>query len=524
MMFDRFKKAIFKIIPPSRRFMDRKFRESDASLIQNLENNNCLVNNVYNMSKEQLDHINIKVDEEYEILKNIYFDRIRENKDINILRDELLGLYNLADQKLDGILPKIHQNLCNNEIFWQKNTELIRAFQEKNSELINGFQEKNSELIRGFQGKNSELIRAFQEKNSESISSIQEKNSELIRAFQEKNDKLIDNIQKTINCLIDNQKKISNIMQENLFYTHRFEKSILKKSFLEINNDLYMKDKLEKLLLGLDTKSIDIVVLIINRVKIILDSDDNLMIDLYTEKEKNQLKTLKEEFNDKILKISENKYFYKGFYLPINLFEDSVIFYKHGIEEIKTLENVKNKDIIDVGGFIGDSILIFSPLTCKKVYSFEAVTENVEKMILTLKMNHIENAVVENLALGSQIKKCQINVAGSASTIDNCMGVKVEKQQEVYMTTLDDYVKRNNLNVGLIKVDIEGAEQDFLQGARKTIVQYKPILLISIYHSLDDFLSIKPIIESWNLGYKFKIYRPTIKKVVAETLLIGEIN
>ena len=491
MMFDRFKKAIFKIIPPSRRFMDRKFRESDASLIQNLENNNCLVNNVYNMSKEQLDHINIKVDEEYEILKNIYFDRIRENKDINILRDELLGLYNLADQKLDGILPKIHQNLCNNEIFWQKNTELIRAFQEK---------------------------------NSESISSIQEKNSELIRAFQEKNDKLIDNIQKTINCLIDNQKKISNIMQENLFYTHRFEKSILKKSFLEINNDLYMKDKLEKLLLGLDTKSIDIVVLIINRVKIILDSDDNLMIDLYTEKEKNQLKTLKEEFNDKILKISENKYFYKGFYLPINLFEDSVIFYKHGIEEIKTLENVKNKDIIDVGGFIGDSILIFSPLTCKKVYSFEAVTENVEKMILTLKMNHIENAVVENLALGSQIKKCQINVAGSASTIDNCMGVKVEKQQEVYMTTLDDYVIRNNLNVGLIKVDIEGAEQDFLQGARKTIVQYKPILLISIYHSLDDFLSIKPIIESWNLGYKFKIYRPTIKKVVAETLLIGEIN
>ena len=168
--------------------------------------------------------------------------------------------------------------------------------------------------------------------------------------------------------------------------------------------------------------------------------------------------------------------------------------------------------------------MIFSPLTCKKVYSFEAVTENVEKMILTLKMNHIENAVVENLALGSQIKKCQINVAGSASTIDNCMGVKVEKQQEVYMTTLDDYVIRNNLNVGLIKVDIEGAEQDFLQGARKTIVQYKPILLISIYHSLDDFLSIKPIIESWNLGYKFKIYRPTIKKVVAETLLIGEIN
>ena len=32
MMFERFKKAIFKIIPPSRRFMDRKFDENEAAL------------------------------------------------------------------------------------------------------------------------------------------------------------------------------------------------------------------------------------------------------------------------------------------------------------------------------------------------------------------------------------------------------------------------------------------------------------------------------------------------------------
>ncbi|WP_277874920.1 FkbM family methyltransferase [Brachyspira aalborgi] len=31
--------------------------------------------------------------------------------------------------------------------------------------------------------------------------------------------------------------------------------------------------------------------------------------------------------------------------------------------------------------------------------------------------------------------------------------------------TLDSFVEENNIIVGLIKVDIEGAEQDFIKGA-----------------------------------------------------------
>lgn len=70
----------------------------------------------------------------------------------------------------------------------------------------------------------------------------------------------------------------------------------------------------------------------------------------------------------------------------------------------------------------------------------------------------------------------------------------------------------HKLDVGMIKVDIEGAEQSFLKGAKKTISEQKPTLLISIYHNLDDLMAIKPMIEEWNLGYKFRIYRPVIKK------------
>lgn len=55
---------------------------------------------------------------------------------------------------------------------------------------------------------------------------------------------------------------------------------------------------------------------------------------------------------------------------------------------------------------------------------------------------------------------------------------------------MDDFVADNNLQIGLIKVDIEGLEQDFLKGAENTIKTQKPALTISIHNSASDFFEI----------------------------------
>ncbi|TXJ30536.1 hypothetical protein EPJ69_10360 [Brachyspira aalborgi] len=49
------------------------------------------------------------------------------------------------------------------------------------------------------------------------------------------------------------------------------------------------------------------------------------------------------------------------------------------------------------------------------------------------------------------------------------------------------------MEVGFIKVDIEGEEQKLLEVSKNTIIKQRPYMVISIYHNESDFFDIKPI-------------------------------
>lgn len=72
-----------------------------------------------------------------------------------------------------------------------------------------------------------------------------------------------------------------------------------------------------------------------------------------------------------------------------------------------------------------------------------------------------------------------------------------------------------------IKMDIEGAEQRALLGARNTIVRDKPKLGISIYHSDEDMVNIPLLIHKWVPEYKFYIKHHS--NGVSETVLYATI-
>ena len=75
------------------------------------------------------------------------------------------------------------------------------------------------------------------------------------------------------------------------------------------------------------------------------------------------------------------------------------------------------------------------------------------------------------------------------------------------------------MDVGYITIDVEGAERDLLNGAINTIKTQKPILSISLYHSIDDYFEIIPMIANLNLEYEFEVLKEQPWPFLGDTIV-----
>lgn len=71
----------------------------------------------------------------------------------------------------------------------------------------------------------------------------------------------------------------------------------------------------------------------------------------------------------------------------------------------------------------------------------------------------------------------------------------------VETASLDEYLEGRPAT--LIKLDVEGAEQEALRGAAHTLREYHPQLAISVYHQTRDLVEIPRLIQALAPGYRF---------------------
>ena len=335
--------------------------------------------------------------------------------------------------------------------------------------------------------------------------------------------------------LLDAENTANTIRREmNLFkrqsylrklYFHPGEREALAKLFSDAMNREDSAQRFSALISGLDNESRNTVSDIIHRMGMIADGNKSLQ-DVYTQREQEEFVRMNDEFSSKIVKLNDNLYYYNGYYLPVNQFDSSVFYSKYAIDELTTLDSVRNKDIIDAGGYVGDTALLFSSYTDKSIHVFEASPSNMDIIRETIRLNQLENIVPVSKALGEKSGTATFSLGerNSCNSLVERPGYNYPNHIEVPVITLDDYVRENNLEVGLIKVDIEGGEQLLLKGAVETIRTQHPILLISIYHSANDFFEIKPMIEKMCDKYTFRIIKPANSVIVIETILLAEVR
>ncbi|NVM20006.1 MAG: FkbM family methyltransferase [Candidatus Lokiarchaeota archaeon] len=208
------------------------------------------------------------------------------------------------------------------------------------------------------------------------------------------------------------------------------------------------------------------------------------------------------------------------YFLPVEVQGDVSVFkHKHGLKylPLSVLNSLRGKDFLDCGGFYGDSALMFSrDYQPKSIYSFEPDPENRGVLLETIKHHDLKNVVPISLCVGEKCGKVNFYNMGPFSYVPEGEGMSVME-----MTTVDEFVAERNLNVGVIKIDIEGYEMEVLEGARKTILTQKPVLLLGIYHNPREFFEAKHFVLELKPDYNFKFKILSDVRPIAEAYLIA---
>ncbi len=161
---------------------------------------------------------------------------------------------------------------------------------------------------------------------------------------------------------------------------------------------------------------------------------------------------------------------------------------------------------VDLGLYTGDTVLKFLELSrgsYHHIYGFEPDAGLYKAAEDNLKTYHgiilVPKAVSDcdgEIAVEKSLGVMQTTEAGVYSS-------KEKSQKTFSVCKLDTYFRAASERIGMIKMDIEGAELSALHGAKRRIVEDKPCLAICVYHKAEDIIEIpafcKGLVSSYQI-------------------------
>ena len=214
---------------------------------------------------------------------------------------------------------------------------------------------------------------------------------------------------------------------------------------------------------------------------------------------------------DNYITTFENKQFVTT--SPLYRIVEDFKFYTHFYEP-------KEADIIiDAGANQGFVSMYFSSLLNDKgsVYSFEPDNQNIDIIKENIALNPSYSAPIKivDLLLWNKDEMVKFYEAGSVGFSAHYIpdSDKIVLKRAI---TIDQWVNENNISkIDFIKMDIEGAEIEAIEGAQETIQKFKPNFAIASYHIIDGEPTYIKLEEQFNqIGYPYKTIHFNHKEII----------
>ncbi|MBQ7989497.1 MAG: FkbM family methyltransferase [Oscillospiraceae bacterium] len=151
---------------------------------------------------------------------------------------------------------------------------------------------------------------------------------------------------------------------------------------------------------------------------------------------------------------------------------------------------------IDMGAYNGDTVAEFAQMASyRHIYAVEPDTKNFRK--LTKNCGEMENVTLVNAAAYSEDTELVFDdLSGRNSRIDNGENKKTRSVKAVRGDSLTEHAT-------LIKMDVEGAERDAIEGCRQSLINGSQ-LICALYHRTDDIFELPLMIH--DIAPDLKLY------------------
>ncbi len=183
----------------------------------------------------------------------------------------------------------------------------------------------------------------------------------------------------------------------------------------------------------------------------------------------------------------------------------------------------KGDVVIEAGANIGSETLLISRIVggTGYVYAFEPNPYTFERLGINISINELSNVSIHDIAMGESNGEISFNIYPknfcNPGMSSKYMETSQTKKITVAQNTLDTFIREKNIEkVDLIKMDIQGAEMDMIQGADETIKRFMPTIFTEAYDLYNDVKAFYGILS----GYGYKIYHIGTNKLS----LMGSVN
>lgn len=220
--------------------------------------------------------------------------------------------------------------------------------------------------------------------------------------------------------------------------------------------------------------------------------------------------------------------FHKRLFKPYNLFEGTIktvsfqnvkfelhiedwiqqnIYFLGAYEraELNLLNRLLSEEsvFVDIGANFGLYSLVASQKITNsgKVICFEPFPKNYAALKTNISLNSKSYIISENIALGDKKDELSLYYQPNEKNLGMVSANFMENSKtiEVDVMSLDEYVNENGIDkIDLIKIDVEGFENQVIVGMKKTLELFSPMILIEIFdegsinsnhHNAHDYLT-----------------------------------